>query len=172
MRPRERAGPPRTRIAGERRTGAVAASRRRRARPVDICVLVPVLDEAATVEDLARRVAEVLDGLGRSFEIVFIDDGSRDGTCERVREAHAADPRVKLVRLRRNFGKAAALSAGFDVSRGDLVLTIDGDLQDDPEEIPRLLAALEEGDLDLVSGWKLNRQDPASSGSPRACSTG
>ena len=129
--------------------------------PIEISVLVPVLDEAATVGELATRVAAVLDGLGRSFEIVFVDDGSRDGTGERVREAHAADPRVKLVRLRRNFGKAAALSAGFDHSRGDLIVTIDGDLQDDPDEIPRLLAAIEEEDLDLVSGWKLNRQDPA-----------
>lgn len=123
-------------------------------------MLVPVLDEAATVGELAARVAAVLDGLGRRFEIVFVDDGSRDGTSDRVREAHAADPRVKLVRLRRNFGKAAALSAGFDASRGDLILTIDGDLQDDPEEIPRLLDALVEGDLDLVSGWKQHRQDP------------
>jgi glycosyltransferase involved in cell wall biosynthesis len=135
------------------------------ARPeeaVEVSVLVPVLDEAATVGELARRVAAVLDHVGRSFEILFVDDGSRDGTCERVREAHAADRRVKLLRLRRNFGKAAALSAGLDHSRGALVVTMDGDLQDDPEEIPRLLAALDERDLDLVSGWKRRRQDPAS----------
>jgi glycosyltransferase involved in cell wall biosynthesis len=130
--------------------------------PPDISVLVPVLDEEATVLELAARVAAVLDGLGRRFEIVFVDDGSRDATPARVREAHELDPRVKLVRLRRNFGKAAALSAGFDHCNGALILTMDGDLQDDPEEIPRLLAALEEGRLDLVSGWKRNRRDPAS----------
>jgi glycosyltransferase involved in cell wall biosynthesis len=130
--------------------------------PLDISVLVPVLDEADSVLELAERVTAVLDGLGRSFEIVFVDDGSRDATPLRVREAHERDGRVKLVRLRRNFGKAAALSAGFDHCSGRLVLTIDGDLQDDPEEIPRLLTALEQGDLDLVSGWKRNRRDPAS----------
>jgi glycosyltransferase involved in cell wall biosynthesis len=128
---------------------------------LDVSVLVPVLDEAETVEELGARVAAVLDGLGSHFEIVFVDDGSRDGTAERVRAAHGRDPRVKLVRLRRNFGKAAALSAGFEHSRGRIVVTIDGDLQDDPEEIPRLLAMLEAGDLDLVSGWKRERQDPA-----------
>ena len=129
---------------------------------LEISVLVPVLDEAGTVEELARRVAVVLDGLGRSFEIVFIDDGSRDGTPESVRAAHERDPRVKLVRLRRNFGKAAALSAGFEHCHGRLVFTMDGALQDDPDEMPRFLAALEERDLDLVSGWKHQRRDPAS----------
>ena len=126
-----------------------------------ISVLVPVLDEADSVEELGARLAAVLSGLGESFEVVFVDDGSRDGTSERVRAAHLRDPRIKLVRLRRNFGKAAALSAGFEHSRGGIVITIDGDLQDEPEEIPRLLEALRAGDLDLVSGWKRERRDPA-----------
>jgi glycosyltransferase involved in cell wall biosynthesis len=127
--------------------------------PPEISVLVPVLDEADTVEELAAQVAGVIDELGRSFEIVFVDDGSTDGTPDRVRAANGRDPRVKLVRLRRNFGKAAALSAGLDHSRGAIVITIDGDLQDDPREIPRFLEALEDGGLDLVSGWKRRRQD-------------
>jgi glycosyltransferase involved in cell wall biosynthesis len=131
------------------------------AAEVDVSVLVPVLDEAETVEELGSRVAAVLDGLGLRFEIVFVDDGSRDGTVERVRSAHGRDGRIKLVRLRRNFGKAAALSAGFEHSHGRIVVTMDGDLQDDPDEIPRLLAMLESGDLDLVSGWKKERRDPA-----------
>jgi glycosyltransferase involved in cell wall biosynthesis len=128
---------------------------------LDVSVLVPVLDEAATVEELAARVAAVLDRLGRTFEIVFVDDGSRDGTSERVRAAHQADRRIKLIRLRRNFGKAAALSAGFEHARGAIIITMDGDLQDDPDEIPRLLDALAGGNLDLVSGWKRERRDPA-----------
>ncbi|HTQ80175.1 MAG TPA: glycosyltransferase family 2 protein [Thermoanaerobaculia bacterium] len=128
---------------------------------VEVSVLVPVLDEAETVEVLATEVAAVLDRLGRTFEIIFIDDGSGDGTPDRVRAAHARDPRVKLVRLRRNFGKAAALSAGFDQSRGRILLTMDGDLQDDPGEIPRFLDTLEQQNLDLVSGWKRQRRDPA-----------
>jgi len=129
---------------------------------LDVSVLIPVRDEVATVEDLARRVAAVLEGLGKTFEIVFIDDGSRDGTAGRVREARVRDPRIKLVRLRRNFGKAAALCAGFDHSTGRVIVTMDGDLQDDPDEIPRFLATLEGEDLDLVSGWKRRRQDPLS----------
>ncbi len=148
---------PETAAAAPPATAATAA----RAGELDITVLVPVLDEAATVEELAARVAAVLDRLGQAFEVVFVDDGSRDGTAERVRAAHRADPRIKLVRLRRNFGKAAALSAGFEHARGALIITMDGDLQDDPDEIPRLLDALAGGDLDLVSGWKRERRDPA-----------
>lgn len=129
---------------------------------LDVTVLVPVKDEAETVEELAVRVARVLDGLDKSFEIIFVDDGSGDGTPGRVRAARERDARVKLIRLRRNFGKAAALSAGFDHCRGRIVITMDGDLQDDPEEIPRFLETLEAKDLDLVSGWKRRRRDPAS----------
>ena len=129
---------------------------------VDVSVVVPVLDEGETVQSLAGQVLSVLDGLGRSGEVVFVDDGSQDNTVERIRQAHLSDPRVRLVRLRRNFGKAAALCAGFDVSNGDLIITMDGDLQDDPAEIPKLLEKLETEDLDLVSGWKQQRQDPIS----------
>ncbi len=126
----------------------------------EISVLVPVMDEEGSVGELAARVAGVLDRLGRSFEIIFVDDGSSDATCERVREAHGLDARVKLIKLRRNFGKAAALCAGFDGSSGEIVITMDGDLQDDPDEIPRFLEKLEGENLDLVSGWKQQRQDP------------
>jgi len=129
---------------------------------VDVTVLVPVLNEEATVGELSRRVAENLDALGKTFEIVFVDDGSDDQTVARVRDAHDLDERVKLVELRRNFGKAAAICAGFDVARGDVIVTMDGDLQDDPDEIPRFLEKIEREDLDLVSGWKKTRHDPVS----------
>jgi glycosyltransferase involved in cell wall biosynthesis len=132
------------------------------AERIDVSVVIPVLDEAETVQPLADQVTQVLDEVGRSCEVIFVDDGSRDSTVERVRQAHAEDGRVHLVRLRRNFGKAAALCAGFDVSHGDLVVTMDGDLQDDPSEIPTLIEKLESEDLDLVSGWKQQRQDPIS----------
>ncbi|HKI86416.1 MAG TPA: glycosyltransferase family 2 protein [Thermoanaerobaculia bacterium] len=132
------------------------------ARELELSVLVPVLNEAGTVAELAERVVAVLDGLGKSFEIIFIDDGSNDETAARVRAAHSRDERVKLIRLRRNFGKAAALSAGFDASRGSILVTMDGDLQDDPEEIPRFLSKLDSEELDLISGWKRQRQDPIS----------
>jgi len=132
------------------------------AGPPEISVLIPVLDEEETVSELAERVRAVLDGLGRSFEILFVDDGSSDGTAERVRRLHRDDPRIKLIGFRRNFGKAAAISAGVEHSRGQIVITLDGDLQDVPEEIPRFLDEMENEDLDLVSGWKRDRQDPVS----------
>ena len=128
----------------------------------EVSVIVPVLNEAGTVVELSQRVAEVLDRIGRRFEILFVDDGSSDETRQRVKEAHEIDNRVKLVSLRRNFGKAAALCAGFDHSHGEILITMDGDLQDDPDEIPHFLEKLESEDLDLVSGWKEQRQDPAS----------
>ena len=128
----------------------------------EVSVLVPVKDEAATVEELARLVGAVLDQIQVTFEIIFVDDGSDDETPSRICDAHKRDERVKLVWLRRNFGKAAALSAGFDHCRGRLIVTMDGDLQDDPAEIPALLELLESRDLDLVSGWKKERKDPIS----------
>lgn len=128
----------------------------------EISVLVPVLDEAESVGELVERVRTTLEGLDRSFEIVFVDDGSQDETVEEIRGVRDDDPRVKLVRFRRNFGKAAAISAGIEHSRGELVFTMDGDLQDVPEEMPRFLEKLESENLDLVSGWKRDRQDPIS----------
>lgn len=129
---------------------------------LDVSIVVPVYDEEETVAELAATLVEVLDGLDLRFEILFVDDGSSDRTVENIRRAHERDERVKLVRLRRNFGKAAALCAGFDHSRGRILVTLDGDLQDDPMEIPRFLEMLEEQNLDLVSGWKKRRRDPAS----------
>lgn len=128
--------------------------------PLEVSVLVPVLNEEATVATLAERVLANLDAMGTRCELLFIDDGSTDGTSDAVRREHERDPRVRLVRLRRNFGKAAALSAGVDHANGRILVTMDGDLQDDPDEIPRLLQALEDSPLDLVSGWKRTRRDP------------
>lgn len=128
----------------------------------EVSILIPVLNEQDTVRTLAEQIVGVLDALGRRFEIMFVDDGSDDRTVEEIRAAHASEPRVKLIRLRRNFGKAAALSAGFDACAGDIVVTMDGDLQDDPHELPRFLERLDSEELDLVSGWKRRRHDPIS----------
>lgn len=128
---------------------------------VDISVVIPVLNEQDSIVSLSDKIVAVLVATERQFEVVFVDDGSSDATAARVKEIHQRDSRIKLVRLRRNFGKAAALSAGFDHAQGGILITMDGDLQDDPEEIPRFLEALEQGGYDLVSGWKRNRQDPA-----------
>ncbi len=124
-----------------------------------ISVVVPVHDEERSVALLYDELAPVLEPLTEPWEAIFVDDGSSDGTFAALTRLHAANDNVRVVRLRRNFGKAAALQAGFEEAQGDVVVTIDGDLQDDPAEIPRLLAKLEEG-FDLVSGWKTKRRDP------------
>jgi glycosyltransferase involved in cell wall biosynthesis len=124
-----------------------------------ITVVVPIHNEASSVAPLYDEIAAALDPLERAWEAVFVDDGSSDGSFGALTRLHAGATNVRVVRLRRNFGKAAALAAGFANAGGDIVVTIDGDLQDDPAEIPRLLAKLDEG-FDLVSGWKARRRDP------------
>ena len=124
-----------------------------------ISVVIPVHDEERSVALLLDELGSALEPLDEPWEAVFVDDGSEDGTFAALTRLHAAADNVRVVRLRRNFGKAAALQAGFAEARGDVVVTIDGDLQDDPAEIPRLLAKLDEG-FDLVSGWKSKRRDP------------
>ena len=126
-----------------------------------ISVVVPVHDEERSVETLYDELRSALGPLQREWEAVFVDDGSADGSFAALTRLHAANVNVKVVRLRRNFGKAAALAAGFRHASGDVIVTIDADLQDDPAEIPRLLAKLDEG-FDLVSGWKAQRRDPVS----------
>jgi glycosyltransferase involved in cell wall biosynthesis len=126
-----------------------------------ISVVVPVHNEERSVALLYDELRSALEPLDTNWETIFVDDGSTDGTFAALTRLHAAEENVRVVRLRRNFGKAAALVAGFDQARGETVVTIDGDLQDDPAEIPRLLAKLEEG-FDLVSGWKAHRRDPFS----------
>jgi glycosyltransferase involved in cell wall biosynthesis len=124
-----------------------------------ISVVVPVHNEECSVALLLDEIASALEPLGREWEAVFVDDGSTDGSFAALTRLHAAHDNVRVVRLRRNFGKATALAAGFEEAAGELVVTIDADLQDDPAEIPRLLAKLDEG-FDLVSGWKARRRDP------------
>jgi len=123
-----------------------------------ISIVVPVHDEERTVALLFEELEGTLEPLARPWEVIFVDDGSTDGTFGALTRLHSQHEEVSVVRLRRNFGKAAALQAGFIQARGEVVVTMDGDLQDDPAEIPRLLAKLEEG-FDLVSGWKAKRQD-------------
>jgi glycosyltransferase involved in cell wall biosynthesis len=124
-----------------------------------ISVVVPVHNEERSVALLLDELDSALQPLGKPWEAVFVDDGSTDGSYAALTRLHAGRDNVTVVRLRRNFGKAAALAAGFAHARGDVIVTIDGDLQDDPAEIPRLLVKLEEG-FDLVSGWKSRRRDP------------
>jgi glycosyltransferase involved in cell wall biosynthesis len=124
-----------------------------------ISVVVPLHNEERSIALLHEELEAALDPLGEPWESVYVDDGSTDGSFAALTRLHARTENVRVVRLRRNFGKAAALASGFAQATGDRVVTIDGDLQDDPAEIPRLLAKLEEG-FDLVSGWKTKRRDP------------
>ena len=124
-----------------------------------ISVVVPLLNEEHSLDALYRELAAVLDPRDKPWEVVFVDDGSTDGSLAVLTRLHDETTNVVVVHLRRNFGKAAALQAGFLEARGDVVVTIDADLQDDPSEIPQLLAKLDEG-FDLVSGWKTRRNDP------------
>ena len=124
-----------------------------------ISVVVPVHDEERTVALLFGELQAALDPLPQPWEVVFVDDGSTDASFGALTRLHNEHDNVRVVRLRRNFGKAAALAAGFANAQGEIVVTIDADLQDDPAEIPRLLAKLDEG-FDLVSGWKTHRRDP------------
>jgi glycosyltransferase involved in cell wall biosynthesis len=132
-----------------------------RAMSVDISIVTPVFDERESLPQLYAELTSVLSALGKRYEIVFIDDGSSDGSVEYCRDLVARDPHVVLVELRRRFGKATALQAGFASVSGDVVVTLDADLQDDPKEIPRFLEELDKG-YDLVSGWKRDRHDPLS----------
>ena len=126
-----------------------------------ISVVIPLKDEAETLEDLYAQIRSALEGCGRSFEVVFVDDGSTDGSMEVIEKLHQADSRVLAIEFERNFGKAAAWSAGFAQASGGIVITMDADLQDDPKEIPRFIDEIEAG-YDLVSGWKKKRFDPLS----------
>jgi hypothetical protein len=124
-----------------------------------LSVVVPAMNEAGNISVLHRGVTEVLEAAGITFELIVVDDGSTDETWKAIEALAEGDRRVVGLRHRRNFGKARGLATGFAAASGDLILTMDADLQDDPAEIPRFLAKLDEG-FDLVSGWKQRRQDP------------
>ena len=122
-------------------------------------VVVPLYNEEESLEELHRRLTLVMQPLSENFEIIFVDDGSTDNSFAVLKTLHEKDSRVKVIQFRKNFGKASALSAGFKKAQGEIIITLDADLQDLPEEIPNLLKKIETG-CDLVSGWKVKRKDP------------
>jgi glycosyltransferase involved in cell wall biosynthesis len=126
-----------------------------------LSIVIPLLDEEESLPELYSKILAATDPLKKPIEMIFVDDGSTDRSFSILEELHKKDQRVKVIRFRRNFGKSAALSVGFREAKGDFVVTMDADLQDDPAEIPSLLETLDQG-YDLVSGWKQKRHDPIS----------
>ena len=125
----------------------------------DLSLVIPLLNEEESLRPLMEQIRGVLATQDRTYEVIFIDDGSTDGSIAVLEDLHNTYPEVKVIQFRRNFGKAAAYTAGFQRARGTYIITMDADLQDDPAEIPNLLSKIEEG-YDLVSGWKKKRFDP------------
>uniref|UniRef100_A0A831UE44 Glycosyltransferase n=1 Tax=Geobacter metallireducens TaxID=28232 RepID=A0A831UE44_GEOME len=121
-------------------------------------MVVPIYNEEENIPHLHGRVTEAMAGTGIDYELILVDDGSSDGSFALLREIAEGDPRVKVIRFRRNFGQTAAMAAGFDAARGEVIVPMDGDLQNDPADIPMLLAKIDEG-YDVVSGWRKDRQD-------------
>src|SRR2546425_11369844 len=126
----------------------------------ELSVLVPVFNEEGSLPALFDRLSATLRGMGRRYEIIFVDDGSDDATPRLLRDFVSRDPAVRIVEFNRNFGQHAAVFAGFEEARGEILVTLDADLQNPPEEIPNLVAKIEEG-YDVVGGWRENRQDSA-----------
>jgi undecaprenyl-phosphate 4-deoxy-4-formamido-L-arabinose transferase len=126
---------------------------------IDLSVIVPILNEAATLEELAERLMCTLHRLGKSYEVIFVDDGSTDDSAKLLKRLYELYPTIKVIRLNRNYGQHMAILAGLDRARGEIVVTLDGDLQNPPEEIPRLLEKIQEG-YDVVCGQRTSRQDP------------
>ncbi|MGC9334682.1 MAG: glycosyltransferase family 2 protein, partial [Anaerolineae bacterium] len=125
---------------------------------MDISVVVPVLNEEESLPILHQQLTEVLTAGNYHYEIIVVDDGSTDGSFETLCRMQTADPHLRVVRFRRNYGQTAAFAAGFDRARGDMVVTIDADLQNDPTDIPALVEKMAEG-YDVVSGWRVDRKD-------------
>ena len=128
------------------------------AKKLDVSIVIPLLNEVDSLDELYAQLKAVMDGLHRSVELILVDDGSTDGTYEKLEEISSSDRRVRVIQLRRNFGQTAAFSAGFDLARGEVIVTMDGDLQNDAADIPLLLDKIAEG-YDVVSGWRIRRQD-------------
>src|SRR5258708_2051120 len=127
---------------------------------LDISIIIPAKDEEESIPELSQWIARVLQAHDFNYEVIFIDDGSTDGTWEKIKEAAAIDASVKGLKFNRNFGKSAALQTGFRAARGEVVITMDADLQDSPDEVPGLYRLIKVEGYHLVSGWKKKRHDP------------
>lgn len=127
---------------------------------VDLSVIIPVFNEQENLSPLANELVTVLEELGLAYEILFVDDGSLDGSYETLEQLHKENPQIRVIQFRRNFGQTAAFAAGFEHARGNFIATLDADGQNDPADIAVLLAKMQEGDYDVIAGWRVNRKEP------------
>jgi glycosyltransferase involved in cell wall biosynthesis len=128
------------------------------ANQLDVSIVLPIFNEEKNLEELHSRLTDTLGKLGLEYEIIAVDDGSKDNSFQVLKQIHERDPRLRVIKFRRNFGQTAALSAGFHHAKGSIIITLDADLQNDPDDIPRLLEKINEG-YDVVSGWRADRKD-------------
>ncbi|HHL72186.1 MAG TPA: glycosyltransferase, partial [Bacteroidetes bacterium] len=127
-------------------------------KKLDVSIVVPVMNEQENVPILHEKITEVMQGWDRSYELIIVDDGSTDDTFAILEKLAQKDKHLKVVKFRRNFGQSAAMAAGFEMARGEIIVTMDGDLQNDPKDIPNVVRKMEDG-YDVVSGWRKNRKD-------------
>ena len=125
---------------------------------IEVSIVIPLYNESENINTLFEAIMPIVSSLGKRAEVIFVDDGSTDGTYEQLKKIQASEPSVWVIRFRRNFGQAAAFSAGFDLARGSIIVTMDGDLQNDPADIPLLIDKIDQG-YDIVSGWRVKRKD-------------
>lgn len=137
----------------------VETAKEKQTAPPVISIVIPLYNEEDNVKLMYDELSPVLEELGLEYEVIVIDDGSRDRSFPRLKAIHEMNPRWRIIRFRRNFGQTAGLSAGFDAARGKTIITMDADLQNDPRDIPKLLAKIDEG-YDIVSGWRVDRKEP------------
>jgi len=130
-----------------------------RISPPDLSIIIPINNEEGNIGPLHQKLFEQLQRVQRNYEIIIVDDGSTDSTFEKITQLHMQDPYIKIIKFRKNFGKSTALNVAFHYAKGQIIITMDGDLQDEPEEIPRFISKIDEG-YDLVCGWKYPRRDP------------
>ena len=127
-------------------------------RTIEVSIVIPLYNEIENINTLFDAIMPIVSSLGKNTEVIFVDDGSTDGTFEQLKKIQASEPSVWVIRFRRNFGQAAAFSAGFDLAHGSVIVTMDGDLQNDPADIPLLIDKIDQG-YDIVSGWRVKRKD-------------
>jgi len=145
-------------LINDRTVSYSAGSSEKKINPPELSIVIPVYNEQDSIQNLYDSLTAILENSGKSYEVILVDDGSTDGTFERLEDVHLKNSCFKVIRFRRNFGQTQAMRAGFDNAKGDIIITLDADLQNDPADIPAIIEKMNEG-YDIVSGWRKNRKD-------------